>query len=204
MSQSGYIYFASNSSMPGLLKIGHSLESPFERLAKLRSTGVPTPFVVLACFRVNDCLQTEKRVHELLSNTRFKSDREFFQISINKALAECFPCLKEVLTNSVAADSQSKPVRLAEEEEKVLLFVVRQTNPTVRSIKQAFDLSDVKLEFLLGSLAKRKAIRRVTEERSRGEYYPGPNPSYTVKAVRAEHRGIQYLLDHQLIRHDEL
>ncbi|HEX5223358.1 MAG TPA: GIY-YIG nuclease family protein [Verrucomicrobiae bacterium] len=204
MSQSGYIYFASNSSMPGLLKIGHSLESPFERLAKLRSTGVPTPFFVLACFHVNDCLQTEKRVHELLSNTRFKSDREFFQISIDKALAECLPCLKELLTSSVTADSQSKSVRFAEEEEKVLLSIVRQTNPTVQTIKRAFDLSDVKLELLLGSLAKRKMIRRVTEERSRGQYYAGRNPGYTVKAVRAEHRGIQYLLDHQQIRDDEL
>jgi hypothetical protein len=207
MSQRGYIYFASNASMPGLLKIGHSLESPFERLAELRSTGVPTPFVVLACFRVSDCQQAEKRVHELLGNTRFESDREFFQVSIDTALIECLPCLKEFLVNSVAAEGQSKSVHFTEEEEKVLRFVVGQTKsnraPTPREIQRMFELSDVKLDFILGSLAKRKAIRQVTEERSRLDPTT-PYPYCKVKAIRAEHRGIQYLLDHQLIRHADL
>ena len=48
----GYIYFASNPAMPGFLKIGRTDGAPTKRLGELRSTGVPTPFVLDACFRV--------------------------------------------------------------------------------------------------------------------------------------------------------
>lgn len=207
MSQIGYIYFASNASMPGLLKIGHSLGSPFERVAELRSTGVPSSFVVLACFRVKDCARAEKRIHEILDHTRLESDREFFRVSIENALTECSPHLGAFLVNLVETDGQSKSIRYPEEEEKMLLFIVHQTKvrriPAIREIKEKFNLSDVKLELVLGNLVKLKAVNRVTVERERSDPTT-PHPSYKVKAVRAEYRGIRYLLDNQLIRDADL
>ena len=42
----GFLYVADNSSMAGLLKIGHTEKVPTARLDELFTTGVPEPFEV--------------------------------------------------------------------------------------------------------------------------------------------------------------
>ena len=206
MSQRGYIYFASNGSMPGLLKIGYSVNSPVERLPGLRSTGVPVIFVLEASFRVDDCQRAEKRVHEILANFRLESDREFFRVTLKQALAECLPHLNEFFANPLITDGQIQSARLPEGEENILLFVFCQTKkskkPTRSEIQQHFKLSEPKLEFVLGNLIQRKMVKQITEERYRkpdGGYDPRFRADYKVKAVQVERRGIQYLLDNKFI-----
>jgi hypothetical protein len=79
----GSIYCLSNESMPGLLKIGRTDRSVKERAAELRTSGVPTPFVVELVFPVEDSVKSEKLVHSLLNKYREDKSREFFRTSIH-------------------------------------------------------------------------------------------------------------------------
>lgn len=75
----------SNESMPALLKIGMTLESPEERAKELSSsTGVPTPFRVEICKRVANPYEKERAMHELLGALGFRVNerREFFNCSL--------------------------------------------------------------------------------------------------------------------------
>lgn len=80
----GYIYILTNSSMPGLSKIGYTDRSPVERADELsRSTGVPTSFVIHAWWQVegDDCRAIEQRIHHHLQEHRFNKGREFFSLA---------------------------------------------------------------------------------------------------------------------------
>ena len=79
----GSIYCFSNESMPGLLKIGRTDGPVKERAAKLRTSGVPTPFVVELVIPVEDSVNSEKLVHSLLNKYREDKSREFFRTSIH-------------------------------------------------------------------------------------------------------------------------
>lgn len=81
----GYVYCMSNMSMPGLLKIGMTLDDPDERAKELSSaTGVPYPFRVEMCKKVVNPRLKEKAMHELLSALGFRVNekREFFNCAI--------------------------------------------------------------------------------------------------------------------------
>ena len=77
----GYIYCMTNSAMPGLVKIGMTLDHPEERAAELSSvTGVPARFEVAISKRVVEPEAKEAAIHDLLSRLgyRFNERREFF------------------------------------------------------------------------------------------------------------------------------
>lgn len=81
----GYIYCMSNESMPGLLKIGMTMESPDERAKELSSsTGVPTPFRVEISKCVMEPYEKEQLIHKLLGELGFRVNerREFFNCSL--------------------------------------------------------------------------------------------------------------------------
>lgn len=75
----GFVYFLENESMPGLVKIGHSINHPCVRAAQLsQSTSCPTPFKVLAYFGSHDAAYAEKCIHTELDHFRVNDRREFF------------------------------------------------------------------------------------------------------------------------------
>ncbi len=81
----GYVYCMSNESMPGLLKIGMTTDSPETRAAALSgATGVPTPFKVEISKRVAQPYEKEQAIHELLGALGFRVNekREFFNCSM--------------------------------------------------------------------------------------------------------------------------
>jgi len=83
----GYLYIMSNPSFKdGLLKVGKSDRHPRERKAELETTGVPRPFTLEYYVRVDDHHSLENRVHKKLDEYRSSSTREFFQISVPKAI----------------------------------------------------------------------------------------------------------------------
>lgn len=86
---SGYIYVMSNESMPGLVKIGRANRAPDERALELNSTGVPKPFQVDYQILVEDTVSIERQIHQLLESQGFRTSnqREFFQISVDDAIA---------------------------------------------------------------------------------------------------------------------
>lgn len=82
----GYVYLLTNPSLPGLVKIGRTDRDPFARAAELQTTGVPTPFEVLAALRVLDSAGVDPRVHQRLEAQRVSGGREFFRLSLEAAL----------------------------------------------------------------------------------------------------------------------
>lgn len=82
----GYVYIFSNDSMPGLLKIGHTLKTPTERAKELSSTASPTPFVVEYSLLVDDPEKIEQQIHNYFLKYRVSENREFFKIDLSAAI----------------------------------------------------------------------------------------------------------------------
>ena len=66
----GYVYILSNSSMPGLVKIGKTTRTAQSRADELFQTGVPTEFKVEAEILCPDCDEVERHVHSALAENR--------------------------------------------------------------------------------------------------------------------------------------
>lgn len=82
------IYVMSNSTIPGLLKIGYTGKPVEERRKELsKATGVPVPFKVEYIFRLQGRgEELEREVHHYLEHKRNSSRREFFDVSVNEAI----------------------------------------------------------------------------------------------------------------------
>ena len=81
MEEEGYVYCMSNECMPGLFKIGMTLDDPETRAKELSSaTGVPFPFRVEITKKVARPREKEHALHELLGVLGFRVNdkREFF------------------------------------------------------------------------------------------------------------------------------
>lgn len=76
--ENGFIYILKNESMPGVYKIGMTTTSPEQRAKEISSTtGVPTPFSVVAAFHSKNPAKDEKLAHEAFSAERISQSREF-------------------------------------------------------------------------------------------------------------------------------
>jgi hypothetical protein len=77
-----YVYILTNESLPGIVKIGMTTKKPSERAAELHTTGVPTPFIVFAAWKIpaDRLKEYETKSHKLLEKYRVRSNREFFKI----------------------------------------------------------------------------------------------------------------------------
>ncbi|MFC0132009.1 hypothetical protein CR105_16050 [Massilia eurypsychrophila] len=76
----GFVYFLSNPSMPGIVKIGYTLKHPRDRMAELSaSTSCPTPFEMLGFFDTEDPQGVEQAIHRSLDWCRVNGRREFFR-----------------------------------------------------------------------------------------------------------------------------
>lgn len=83
-----WIYVLSNPSLrEGILKIGYTSEDPNGRAFQIsNSTGVALPFKVeysYACFNGS---KVEHQIHKQLAEYRINTQREFFNISLDKAI----------------------------------------------------------------------------------------------------------------------
>lgn len=79
--------------MPGLIKIGKTTTTPNQRMSELHTTGVPTPFILEFSVEVDDCHSSEKAAHSALAKHRVSDTREFFRISVVKALEKILPVI---------------------------------------------------------------------------------------------------------------
>ena len=177
---------------------------PSERLPELQTTGVPTPFVLESCVRVVDAIKAEKRVHQILVKWRQASNREFFQISLSEALGQCVPNLTEFLVATVNGIEINKP-RISQDEEQIMLFIAQaQKEGQIERCKiwQRFNFSNVKRDYVFGSLLKRKFVCEVASTRKFRDEFGYHDTK--IKIVKLQHAGIQYLLDSGLITQAEL
>jgi hypothetical protein len=76
----GYLYVLSNSSMPGLLKVGYTVRSIEERINELSSTGVPTRFDLEFFCEVDNAFLLEKEIHREIKKNHH--GKEFFKCNI--------------------------------------------------------------------------------------------------------------------------
>lgn len=165
---SGYIYFALNSAMPGLTKIGVTKTSLTSRLSDLQGTGVPSEFSLAACFFVSDIKLCEQEVHKLLDNFRNSANREFFRISPREAIKLALPRLTSFLSD-LSADSDVHPFPdLSEEEEEMIWAFLNKPKHvfwTTQDYINAAKVDDIDGKYLLGELSRKgylkaKAMRR--------------------------------------------
>ena len=84
----GFIYVMSNSSMPGLVKIGKSTKDPEKhRINELHTTGVPEPFVCNYYAYVENEGYLEKQLHLRFSTERKNTNREFFAVDVQTVIS---------------------------------------------------------------------------------------------------------------------
>ncbi len=84
----GWVYIMRNPAfMESLLKIGRTARAPLQRAAELgASTSVPTDFELIYCVHVCDTHQAERWVHDELTQYRKTSKKEFFDVSLARAI----------------------------------------------------------------------------------------------------------------------
>jgi len=83
------IYIMSNSAIPDLLKIGYTGKPVEERCKELsKATGIPVPFKVEYIFRLyGRGEELEREIHRYLEHKRNTSRREFFDVTLDEAIA---------------------------------------------------------------------------------------------------------------------
>ena len=132
----GFVYIATNESMPGIVKIGRSSRVPEKRMDELSNTSVPTPFVCFYYAFVEDNVRAEEHLHNLFQHKRISRNREFFRIEPYDAIKKIrtslellfedpdensFPTTVEMEEKSKELEKQENEARQKEIREKVLL-----------------------------------------------------------------------------------
>ncbi len=82
----GIIYIISNPAMPGLVKIGKTIDLE-SRLKSLYSSGVPLPFRCIFAKKVSNYHFVEREIHNLLAPHRENTNREFFRIAEDQVVS---------------------------------------------------------------------------------------------------------------------
>ena len=82
----GFVYVLTNESLPHLVKIGTTRNLPEDRSKQLQTTGVPTPFDIAFRAATSHPLAAEQKAHELLAAYRVNPKREFFKVSVERAV----------------------------------------------------------------------------------------------------------------------
>lgn len=80
------VYILINESMPGYVKIGKT-DNLEQRIRSLDTTSVPLPFECFYASRVRDAGFVESQLHEAFADQRVRSNREFFEMAPERAVA---------------------------------------------------------------------------------------------------------------------
>jgi hypothetical protein len=98
----GNLYILSNSSMPGLLKVGYTTGTVAKRVSELSGvTGIPTSFKIEWSLPiVGDPRAVEQRAHAHLAKNRH--GKEFFKVSLDEAQTACIQGFAELYPESAS------------------------------------------------------------------------------------------------------
>ncbi len=118
------IYIFTNEAMPGLVKIGQTIDSVETRLTQLSAhTGVPLPFECYFAAEIEDAGKLEHQLHQLFSEARVNPRREFFKVDPEKVvLAISIGKFKEITPGDATV----------EQEEKAALERVKARRPRIK------------------------------------------------------------------------
>lgn len=149
---SGFVYYLSNKSMPGYIKIGCTGRDVYERVNELgRVTAVPVPFEIEAYFLSKNHAKDEQRVHQILSNFRV-DNKEFFKIEIEKAVEKTREFLIDI---HVRISNPKKP-------SKSPLIVYSQNCVLQRDVPKHVSGNSAKTISDQGALSDRPTTNRTT------------------------------------------
>ena len=84
---SGIIYVLTNDAMPGFIKIGRTDKTVEQRMKQLDKTGCPLPFRCHFAVRIDDYEENEANAHKIFAGSRVRSNREFFRVAPEDAVA---------------------------------------------------------------------------------------------------------------------
>lgn len=94
----GFIYVLSNEHMPGVYKIGMTKNDPESRAKEISSTtGVPSPFNVVAAFHSMNPRADERMIHDAFASCRVSQNREFFSLPNQKDIDDALCELESVI-----------------------------------------------------------------------------------------------------------
>lgn len=139
---SGQVYILSNTSMPGLLKIGFTTGTASDRAAALSGvTGVPTGFKVeWALPVIGSPLAVEQRAHAILAKCR--QGKEFFRVSLEDAKSACIQSFAELYPDRASAMDDAFAKRASEElarrEELARIQAQRDKEREEQQAREAF------------------------------------------------------------------
>ena len=193
----GTVYFLVNTKMPGLLKIGYTNTSVNNRLSQLNSTGIPVPFELGACFLVNKPSECEKQIHTKLRPYRLSDKREFFEISLKKAIELSFEIITELLIDSLdigrieLENHSDESDNLSKKEVSILIYLTEFTSGgyLTRTIQDHFYSSDnLDIEYYLASL------------KSKGFVVEKYDNYHKDKIWRITSEGVKHLYDNEIIK----
>jgi T5orf172 domain len=92
----GFVYVLSNRMMPGLVKVGQTLQLIEDRARGLYRTGVPVAFDIEFGLMTSHPRNVEAAAFRLLEGTRLHKGREFFEASIDEAIGAVHRAATEV------------------------------------------------------------------------------------------------------------
>ena len=95
-----------------MYKIGSTYGLAEERAEELSGTNVPDPWVVTAKIKIKDAEYFEKQIHKIFAEFRYRKDREFFKIDLEKIK----DCLKQV---SSATEKGSLKLKYSQLQKKI-------------------------------------------------------------------------------------
>ncbi|MBL6864054.1 MAG: GIY-YIG nuclease family protein [Rhodospirillales bacterium] len=168
---SGFVYILSNQAFEGLLKIGETSISPYQRAKELQGTGVPRPFIVERAFYVKDRQASERIVHEALAIHRLEDNREFFETSVENAISVATAVLRqqEQIDDKVWPDTD-REAELKEELSKNIQTTKSLNNQfdTVKAelndFKQMYSVANMTIEDM-SKTAESYKLNSVTRDR---------------------------------------
>lgn len=170
---SGYLYALANDSMPGVFKVGCTTRNPFDRAKELRTTGVPTPFFVIAAVHVPDVKGAEAVAHVRLGQlgVRVQGDREFFSTTARE-IGQVFA---ELIADPSADPARVAPPSHADLYDQAVLYHHGQ-DFTPPDLKKALSLYEQAA--LAGSLSAARALstlygkgKGVRKSEEKAQYY---------------------------------
>jgi len=188
---SGTLYFLSNVSMPGLLKIGHTEVGLDQRLAQLRHTAIPADFKIEAAFHVQHSAACERAVHKALEQFRQAPQREFFRITLKAALNGVWPIIQEYLLEKRESITEPKAAAhpfpdLSETEEEILWSIIDKPRFLAVDwswIRNQHDLTENEARYYLQELKAKGYLKELKDR----------NPKYDSDWELAE-KGLKYYM----------
>jgi hypothetical protein len=100
--------------MPGYIKIGKTKSKLLGRIKALDTTGVPLPFECFYAAQVNDCDVAERLLHDAFDDHRVRKNREFFEISPERAASALkLAALKEITPHEDIFETKEDSVAVA-------------------------------------------------------------------------------------------